>query len=73
MSNTEAISIEKRSFGEKVEPYLSFLGPMAMIAAVLLFMGVVEPARYFRLSNLNQILLDAAPVSYTHLTLPTKA
>ena len=60
MSNTEAISIEKRSFGEKVEPYLSFLGPMAMIAAVLLFMGVVEPARYFRLSNLNQILLDAA-------------
>lgn len=45
---------------ERLSPYLSFLGPMAMILAILLFMGIAEPARYFRLSNLNQILLDAA-------------
>ena len=44
----------------KLDPYVSFLGPMAMILAIFLFMGIVEPARYFRLSNLNQILLDAA-------------
>lgn len=41
-------------------PYVSFLGPMAMILMIIVFMGAVEPARYFRLSNLNQILLDAA-------------
>ncbi|ASJ72059.1 ABC transporter permease [Granulosicoccus antarcticus] len=45
---------------EKLEPYMGFLGPMAMIVLILAFMGVMEPARYFRLSNLNQILLDAA-------------
>jgi len=46
--------------GQKLEPYVSFIGPMAMILAILLFMGIAEPARYFRASNLNQILLDAA-------------
>ncbi len=46
--------------GQKLEPYVSFIGPMAMILAILLFMGIAEPARYFRSSNLNQILLDAA-------------
>ena len=60
MSDTQTNTATAPSWGEKVEPYLSFLGPMAMIVAVILFMGVVEPARYFRLSNLNQILLDAA-------------
>ena len=49
-----------KSLSERLNPYISFLGPMAMILAIFLFMGVVEPARYFRLSNLNQILLDAA-------------
>ncbi len=49
-----------RSFGERIEPFMSFIGPMAMILAIALFMGIAEPARYFRLSNLNQILLDAA-------------
>ena len=60
MSDTPTNPATAPSWGEKAEPYLSFLGPMAMIVAVILFMGVVEPARYFRLSNLNQILLDAA-------------
>ena len=49
-----------RSFSERLEPYVSFIGPMAMILAIALFMGLAEPTRYFRLSNLNQILLDAA-------------
>ena len=48
------------SISQKLQPYVSFIGPMAMIVAILLFMAVVEPARYFRVSNLNQILLDAA-------------
>ncbi len=48
------------SFNERIEPYLGFIGPLAMIAALLLFMGVMEPARYFRASNLEIILLDAA-------------
>ncbi len=45
---------------ERLEPYMGFLGPMAMIVLILAFMGVMEPTRYFRLSNMNQILLDAA-------------
>lgn len=49
-----------RTLSERLEPYIAVIGPMAMILAVLLFMGVAEPARYFRLSNLNLILLDAA-------------
>ena len=45
---------------ERLEPYIAIIGPMVMILAILLFMGAVEPARYFRASNLNLILLDAA-------------
>ena len=52
--------VQARGIGQRLEPYISFIGPMAMILAILLFMGIVEPARYFRASNLNQILLDAA-------------
>ncbi len=53
-------SIAPPSIGQKLQPYVSFIGPMAMIITILLFMAIVEPARYFRASNLNQILLDAA-------------
>ena len=49
-----------KGIGERLEPYMSFIGPMAMIVAIALFMLIFEPARYFRLSNMNQILLDAA-------------
>ncbi len=49
-----------RPFAERLEPYLAIIGPMVMILAILLFMGVAEPTRYFRISNLNLILLDAA-------------
>ena len=44
----------------RIEPMIGILGPMAMIVMIALFMGIVEPTRYFRLSNINQILLDAA-------------
>lgn len=45
---------------ERLEPYIAIIGPMVMILAILLFMGAVEPARYFRATNINLILLDAA-------------
>jgi len=45
---------------ERLEPYIAIIGPMVMILAILLFMGLAEPARYFRTTNLNLILLDAA-------------
>ncbi|WP_027245002.1 ABC transporter permease [Leisingera daeponensis] len=51
---------QNKAFIERLEPYLAIIGPMVMIFAILMFMGVAEPARYFRLSNLNLILLDAA-------------
>ena len=61
MANNEPTLVTaKKTIGERIEPYISFVGPMAMIIAILLFMGIAEPARYFRTSNLNQILLDAA-------------
>ena len=53
-------AVARPTIGEKLEPYIAIIGPMAMIVAVLIFMGVAEPARYFRATNLNLILLDAA-------------
>ncbi len=47
-------------FRARVGPTLAMLGPLVMILALMAFMGVVEPARYFRTSNWNIILLDAA-------------
>lgn len=48
------------TLNDRIEPYLAIIGPMAMILMLIAFMGVMEPARYFRPSNLNIILLDAA-------------
>ncbi|MEM9320735.1 MAG: ABC transporter permease [Pseudomonadota bacterium] len=50
----------ERGFLARIEPVMGIIGPIFMIVLILAFMGVAEPARYFRLSNLNQILLDAA-------------
>ncbi len=55
--STETTDVPLR---EKLEPYIAIIGPMVMILAIILFMLAVEPARYFRLSNMNLILLDAA-------------
>lgn len=60
MSNPDTTSSAPKSLSERLEPYMSFLGPLAMILLIAVFMGLVEPTRYFRLSNMNQILLDAA-------------
>ncbi|MCR9138762.1 MAG: ABC transporter permease [Alphaproteobacteria bacterium] len=49
-----------KTFNDRLEPYLAILGPMAMILLIAGFMAIVEPARYFRLSNLNAILLESA-------------
>ncbi len=49
-----------KNLNEKLEPYIAIIGPLAMIFLIMGFMGVVEPARYFRLSNLNIILMEAA-------------
>lgn len=50
----------QRSWQEKLEPYLAIIGPLAMIAMVLVVMAVLEPTRYFRASNFNIIFLEAA-------------
>ncbi|MEM1266582.1 MAG: ABC transporter permease [Pseudomonadota bacterium] len=55
-----AVTETPRSVSDRLEPYLAIIGPMVMILAILAFMGIAEPARYFRTSNLNLILLDAA-------------
>lgn len=49
-----------QSLSERLEAYMGIIGPLAMILLIAGFMALVEPARYFRLSNMNQILLDAA-------------
>lgn len=54
------LETSRRSMNERLEPYIAIIGPMVMILAILLFMAIAEPARYFRASNLNLILLDAA-------------
>lgn len=61
-----SVSVDKagpsqgKTLNDHLEPYLAILGPMAMILLIAGFMAVVEPARYFRLSNLNAILLESA-------------
>ncbi|MEL6236340.1 MAG: ABC transporter permease [Pseudomonadota bacterium] len=49
-----------RGITERLEPYIAIIGPMVMILAIFIFMGIAEPSRYFRATNLNLILLDAA-------------
>ncbi len=49
-----------RSWQDRLEPYLAIIGPMAMIAMILIVMAILEPTRYFRASNFNIIFLEAA-------------
>lgn len=63
MNTTTMIDSESRgglSKREKLDKYMALMGPMAMIGALLLFMLILEPARYFRVSNFDIILKDAA-------------
>ncbi len=50
----------KQAFSERIEPYLAIIAPMAMIFAIFLFMAVFSPDRFYRISNLELILQDAA-------------
>ncbi|MEL7528112.1 MAG: hypothetical protein AAFN16_20225 [Pseudomonadota bacterium] len=42
---TAAQSNGPTRFSDRIEPFLAIIGPMVMILAILLFMGVAEPAR----------------------------
>lgn len=48
------------TFRERAESYMSLIGPLVMIFAIIAVMAVVEPTRYFRLSNFDIILKEAA-------------
>ncbi|MFK7745585.1 MAG: ABC transporter permease [Roseobacter sp.] len=60
MNATVATNKEKQLFSERVEPYMAIIAPMAMIAAIFLFMAIASPERFYRISNLQLILQDAA-------------
>lgn len=62
VTDATAVSVPPGSpnFRTRLEPYMGFIAPVAMIAAILLVMAVLEPARYFRLSNMEIILLESA-------------
>ncbi|MEL7113036.1 MAG: ABC transporter permease [Pseudomonadota bacterium] len=51
---------ENVPLSERLEPYMAIIAPMAMIVAIFLFMAVASPDRFYRLSNLELILQDAA-------------
>lgn len=57
MSNSDS---SRKDLKTLLDPYMAIIGPMAMIFMILAFMAAVEPARYFRLSNMNIILQEAA-------------
>ena len=48
------------SLRSRAEGYMSLIGPLAMIFAIIALMALVEPTRYFRLSNMDIILKEAA-------------
>lgn len=58
--NTAVAANERQPLSERLEPYMAIIAPMAMIFAILVFMGFASPARFFRPSNLELILQDAA-------------
>ncbi len=59
-SAEHSVQGQGKTLNDHIEPYLAILGPLAMILLIAGFMAVAEPARYFRLSNLNTILLESA-------------
>ncbi|MEM8978110.1 MAG: ABC transporter permease [Pseudomonadota bacterium] len=58
--NTAVDPNYKPPLGERLEPYMAVIAPMAMIVAIFLFMAVASPDRFYRISNLELILQDAA-------------
>ncbi|MBY5935612.1 ABC transporter permease [Tateyamaria omphalii] len=58
--NAAVATNEKAPLTERLEPYMAVIAPMAMIVAIFLFMAVASPDRFYRISNLELILQDAA-------------
>ncbi len=58
--NTTSTPDRGLTFREKADGYMSLIGPMMMILAVIVVMAVLEPTRYFRVSNFDIILKEAA-------------
>ncbi|KIC44915.1 ABC transporter permease [Tateyamaria sp. ANG-S1] len=58
--NAAVATSEKAPLTERLEPYMAVIAPMAMIVAIFLFMAVASPDRFYRISNLELILQDAA-------------
>ena len=58
--NTAVDPNYKPPLSERLEPYMAVIAPMAMIAASFAFMAVASPDRFYRISNLELILQDAA-------------
>lgn len=59
-SVTELAARGPRTLTERLDPYLAIVGPLVMIVLIAGVMAIAEPARYFRLSNLEIILLESA-------------
>ena len=61
---TDTITRQAASAGTdlktRLDPYMAIIAPLSMIALIAAFMAIVEPTRYFRLSNLELILLESA-------------
>ena len=57
-------STKDQPLTERLEPYIAIIGPMVMILAILVFMGIAEPARYFRTTNLNLIQYNIGRVNH---------
>lgn len=55
-----AAASAKQPFSERIEPYMAIIAPLAMIIAIFLFMAIASPDRFYRISNLELILQDAA-------------
>ena len=58
--NSALAQAEKPPFSERIEPYMAVIAPLAMIVAIFLFMAIASPDRFYRISNLELILQDAA-------------
>ena len=58
--NSAVATLEKQPLSERLEPYMAIIAPMAMIGAIFLFMAIASPDRFYRASNLELILQDAA-------------
>ncbi|GGX49519.1 ribose ABC transporter permease [Tateyamaria omphalii] len=58
--NTAVDTDYKPPLSERLEPYMAVIAPLAMIIAIFLFMAVASPDRFYRISNLELILQDAA-------------